>query len=93
MKAHLHEVFQKIVAVEDSMYKMNYAASIVSLVAERLHDNDESSSLWAASDLIKGLLESNEQQLCELRRMVFDLKNKAPEPKKRGRPVKKVSKK
>ena len=90
------DIYRKAVLVEDDLYKLNYAASIVALVAERLQDNDESSALWAASDLIKVCSERAETQLQELRALVFAAKNSVPAkpaPKKRGRPAKKASKK
>lgn len=93
MKNELHQAFLKAVTVEDGMYKLDYSASIIALVAERLTDNDESGALWAASDMIRQTVLKAEEELQELRAIIFTLKQKAPEPKKRGRPAKKVSKK
>lgn len=93
MKEALHQAFIKAVAVEDGMYRYGYAASILALVAERLNDNDESGALWAASDIIRQTTLKAEEELQELRAIIFTLKQKAPESKKRGRPTKKVSKK
>ena len=70
-----------------------YASSIVVLVAERLTDNDESSALWSASDLMRDVISSTEEALSKIRQDLWVLKEKAPEAKKRGRPAKKVSKK
>lgn len=91
MKDQLHQIGTRLAAVEDSFYKINYASSIVVLVAERLTDNDESSSLWAASDLMRQLINDTEESLARIRHDVWELKQKAPEPKKRGRPAKKAS--
>lgn len=93
MKEALHQAFLKAVAVEDNMYKYDYVASILTLVAERITDNDESGALWAASDIVRQTTLKAEEDLRELRAIIFTLKQKAPEPKKRGRPAKKVSKK
>ena len=93
MKNELHQAFLKAVVVEDGMYRYDYAASIIALVAERISDNDESGTLWAASDIIRQTTAKTEEELQELRAIIFTLKQKAPEPKKRGRPAKKVSKK
>jgi hypothetical protein len=90
MKEALHQAFLKAVAVEDGMYRYDYAASIIALVAERISDNDESGALWAASDIIRQTTLKAEEELQELRAIVFTLKQKAPEGKKRGRPAKKV---
>lgn len=93
MKDQLHQAFLKGVAVEDNMYKYDYAASILALVAERLNDNDESGALWAASDMIRQTTAKAEEDLQELRAIIFTLKQKVPEGKKRGRPAKKASSK
>ena len=93
MKDQLHQAFLRAVAVEDNMYKYDYAASILALVAERLTDSDESGALWAASDIVRQTTLKAEEDLQELRAIVFTLKQKAPEGKKRGRPAKKASKK
>jgi hypothetical protein len=92
MQDKLQQVFQKAVAIEDSLFKLHYAASIVALVAQANNDNEQSGSLWAASDLINALQDSAEQQLQEIRGLVFELKQSAPAPKKRGRPTKKGKK-
>ena len=93
MKDQLHQIALRIAAAEDSFYKINYASSIVILIAERLTDNDESSALWAASDLMRQVINDTEESLARIRYDVWELKEKAPEPKKRGRPAKKASKK
>jgi hypothetical protein len=93
MKGELHQLGLRLAAVEDAFYKINYASSIVVLVAERLTDNDESSALWSASDLMRDVISSTEEALSKIRQDLWVLKEKAPEAKKRGRPAKKASKK
>jgi predicted Mrr-cat superfamily restriction endonuclease len=92
MQDKLQQVIHKLITIEDSLYKLHYASSIVALVAQSNTDNDQSGSLWAASDLINALQESVEQQLQETRSVLFDLKQAVPAPKKRGRPAKKGKK-
>lgn len=46
-------IWEHINRIEELTFPLDGAASVVKLVAEQLQDNDNSSALWLASDVIK----------------------------------------
>lgn len=93
MKDKLHTAFLRAMHIEDDLYKLSYVSAITAIVAERISDNDSSTALWAASDMLNQMHEHIENQITDLRTLIVELRDKAPEGKKRGRPAKKASKK
>lgn len=93
MKDQLHTAFLQTLRIEEDLYKLSYVSAIIAITAERTADNDSSAALWAASDMTNQLHQLLEKQMTDLRTLLAELRNKAPEPKKRGRPAKKASKK
>jgi len=95
--------WQHINKIEELTYPLDGAASVIKMVAEQLQDNDHSSALWLASDIVNQQAEAISVQVVEammanreLIEQVKTLEEKLaklkPAPKKRGRPAKKTHK-
>jgi hypothetical protein len=96
-------IWHHINHIEELTYPLDGAASVIKMVAEQLQDNDHSSALWLASDIVNQQAEAISTEVCQammanreliervktLEATVAKLK---PTPKKRGRPRKKVTK-
>lgn len=89
----IHDAYCKVIKIEDALYKLDYAASITVLVAEQVTDNDQSSALWAASDIIRTLLPEVENQLNDLRAQLFALKAVAIKTENKAKSTRKKTKK
>lgn len=83
-------IFERLDKIEQTVFNIDHAASMITLVAEDLSLNDEASALWGVNNLLKMTTEKIEQDtsiLYSLLREYHSLKIK-PAPKKRGRPRK-----
>ena len=58
-------IWQHLNKIEELTYKLNNAASVVRMVAEQSHDNDQSGALWLASDVISQQSEAISNQVSE----------------------------
>lgn len=59
-------LWEKANKVNEIGYKINSAAMIVELVAERISDNAESGALWAASEILQRYSEDLEKISIEI---------------------------
>jgi predicted CoA-binding protein len=99
----MNNVWEHIDRIEQLTFPLDGAASVIKMVAEQLQDNDHSSALWLASDIVNQQAEAISNQvhvaliinksmtdrITELEEKLAKLK---PAPKKRGRPAKKGKK-
>lgn len=98
-------VWEHLNKIEELTFPLGGAASVIKMVAEQLQDNDHSSALWLASDIVNQQAETISAEVLsamfvhrELLNRIGELEAKLaklkPAPKKRGRPAKmKVSNK
>lgn len=96
-------VWHHINHIEELTYPLDGAASVIKMVAEQLQDNDHSSALWLASDIVNQQAEAISNQVAvamvinkSMTDRIAELEDKLaklkPAPKKRGRPPKKATK-
>lgn len=96
-------IWQHINHIEELTYPLNGAASVIKMVAEQLQDNDHSSALWLASDIVNQQAEAISNQVAvamiinkAMTDRIAELEDKLaklkPAPKKRGRPRKELKK-
>jgi hypothetical protein len=58
-------IWQHINKIEELTYPLDGAASVIKMVAEQLQDNDHSSALWLASDIVNQQAEAISAQVVE----------------------------
>ena len=96
-------IWQNLSKLEELTYPLDGAASVIKMVAEQLQDNDHSSALWLASDIVNQQAEAISTEVCQAmmanRELIERIKTLEatvaklkPTPKKRGRPRKELKK-
>jgi hypothetical protein len=58
-------IWQHINKIEELTFPLDGAASVIKMVAEQLQDNDHSSALWLASDIVNQQAEAISAQVVE----------------------------